>query len=155
MNVKELYRYLGTLANLVEHEARAIETNVQRQSSFSRVAHLKTLRSWVLLNFLVLQIQQRQRLGFLRWRNSLTPQITMKSKKPLMQFLCQTKRQIIGDVWPRGFQRIRNLQFGDNLRRLSTKRLPWQCQITKGRRVCFYKKTSLVVLDNKRDGGLI
>ena len=28
MNVKELYRYLGTLANLVEHEARATETNV-------------------------------------------------------------------------------------------------------------------------------
>ena len=36
MNAEEFYRYLGTLAGLVKHQARATETNGQGQSSSSR-----------------------------------------------------------------------------------------------------------------------
>ena len=36
MNAKGLYRYLGTLAGLVERQARAVGTHCQEQSSFSR-----------------------------------------------------------------------------------------------------------------------
>ncbi|KAL6346318.1 hypothetical protein AAG906_033114 [Vitis piasezkii] len=45
MNVEGLYRYLETLAGLVELQARAIETQVLKQLSSSRVTHLMTLRS--------------------------------------------------------------------------------------------------------------
>ncbi|RVW95658.1 Transposon Ty3-I Gag-Pol polyprotein [Vitis vinifera] len=36
VSVEGIYRYLGTLVGLVEHQARAVGTNVQGQSSFSR-----------------------------------------------------------------------------------------------------------------------
>ena len=36
MNVERLYRYLGTVASLVERQARVIETNVLGQYSSSR-----------------------------------------------------------------------------------------------------------------------
>ena len=36
MSAEGIYRYLGTLAGLVERQARAVGTNVQGQSSFSR-----------------------------------------------------------------------------------------------------------------------
>ena len=58
MNAKGIYRYLGTLAGLVECQPRASRNNGNRQSSSSR--------GWVLLIFLACQIQQRQSLGFLR-----------------------------------------------------------------------------------------
>ncbi|RVW59009.1 hypothetical protein CK203_106036 [Vitis vinifera] len=36
VSVEGIYRYLGTLVGLVERQARAVGTNVQGQSSFSR-----------------------------------------------------------------------------------------------------------------------
>ena len=36
MSAKRLYRYLGTIAGLVEHQARSVETNRQGQSATTR-----------------------------------------------------------------------------------------------------------------------
>ena len=63
MSSEGLYRYLGTLAGLVERQTRAAGSNGQDNPHLLGVARLTTLRSWVPLTFLVLQIQQRQRLG--------------------------------------------------------------------------------------------
>ena len=57
MSTKGLYRYLGTLDGLVERQARATGSNGQGQSSSTRGSAFETLRSWVPLTFLVLQIQ--------------------------------------------------------------------------------------------------
>ena len=45
MNVERLYRYLETLAGLVERQARAIETQALDNLHLLRVTHLMTLRS--------------------------------------------------------------------------------------------------------------
>ena len=57
MSTEGLYRYLGTLAGLVERQARVTGSNGQGQSSSTRGSAFETLRSWVPLTFLVLQIQ--------------------------------------------------------------------------------------------------
>ena len=44
-NAEGLYRYLETLAGLVERQARAIETQALDNPHLLRVTHLMTLRS--------------------------------------------------------------------------------------------------------------
>ena len=44
MNAKGFYRYLETLAGLVERQARVAETNCQGQSSFSRSSSFDDLK---------------------------------------------------------------------------------------------------------------
>ena len=63
MSIEGLYRYLGTLVSLVERQARAIGNNGQGQSSSTRGSSFDNFKKLGPLTFLVLQIQQRQRLG--------------------------------------------------------------------------------------------
>ena len=63
MSTEGLYRYLGTLVSLVERQARAIGNNGQGQSSSTRGSSFDDFKKLGPLTFLVLQIQQRQRLG--------------------------------------------------------------------------------------------
>ncbi|RVW50181.1 Retrovirus-related Pol polyprotein from transposon 17.6 [Vitis vinifera] len=65
MSIEGLYRYLGTLASLVERQARATGSNGQGQSSSTRGSSLMTLRSWVPY-FSGTSIQQRHRLEIMK-----------------------------------------------------------------------------------------
>ncbi|RVW21559.1 Retrovirus-related Pol polyprotein from transposon 297 [Vitis vinifera] len=51
MSTEGLYRYLGTLAGLVERQARATGSNGQGQSSSTRDSSFDDLRSWVPFTF--------------------------------------------------------------------------------------------------------
>ena len=59
MSTKGLYRYLGTLAGLVERQARATGSNGQGQSSSSRGSSFDDFKKLSPPFFPVLQIQQR------------------------------------------------------------------------------------------------
>ena len=51
MSAEGLYRYLGTIAGMVERQAQAVEANGQRQSATTRGSSFDDF--WDLLNFLV------------------------------------------------------------------------------------------------------
>ncbi|RVW22177.1 hypothetical protein CK203_108837 [Vitis vinifera] len=71
VSAEGIYRYLGTLAGLVERQARAVGTNVQGQSSSYRGSSFDDFKKLGPPYFSGATDPTEARLGSLRWRNSL------------------------------------------------------------------------------------
>ena len=97
MNAEGIYRYLGTLAGLVECQARASENNGNRQSSSSRGSSFddfKRLGPY----FSGMSDPTEAEAWILKIEKFFEFIDCFEEQKASMQLLCWIKRQIIGGV---------------------------------------------------------
>ena len=88
VSTEGIYRYLRTLAGLVERQARTAGTNVQGQSSSSRGSSFDDFKKLGPPYFFGASDPTEAEAWIMKIEKFFVSLIVLRSKKPLMQHLC-------------------------------------------------------------------